>query len=237
MINSIIIIILLSLLVIICSVSTYLMYFKRWRQFDPEKLVTFPEEAVAEINEIKKTNIELQEKLHEQNQNLISEVNKILTEINSQISSLNEQIQSFRSLAEDRGLELKRYKEGYDFSVTKSFVMGLIDNIKYIEKNLARDDIKNSDFARYLEASKDKLDLLLMGQGVEAYIPEIGKPITDIEGCKAVGTESTTDDQNVNLIHSITKPGYKIQLNSNEEKIIYEAEVIVLKKEEKEKNE
>ena len=78
------------------------MYYKRWKQFDPEKLITFPEEAVAQIQEIKKTNIELQEKLNEQNKSLINEVNKILEQINNQFSSLNEQVQSFRTLAEER---------------------------------------------------------------------------------------------------------------------------------------
>ena len=237
MISSITIIILLCVLVLISSISTYLMYFKRWREFNPENLITFPEEAVAEINEIKNTNIELQRKIEDQNKELISDVNKILSEINNQISSLNEQVQSFRSLVEERAIELKRYKDGYNFSITKSFVMGLIDNIKYIEKNLERDDIKNSDFARFLEASKDKLDLLLAGQGVEYYIPKTGIPITEVDGCKAVETMNTENDENVNLIHSILKPGYKIQLNSNETKIIYEAEVIVFKKEEKNKDE
>ena len=231
MIINIFILVLLVIILIVFSLSTYLMYFKRWKQFDPENLITFPEEAVAQIEEIKKTNIELQKKLNEQNQSLISEVNKILEQINNQISSLNEQVQSFRSLAEERGIELKQYKDGYNYSIIKSFIMGLIENIKYIDKNLLRDEIKNSDFTRYLEASKDKLELLLVSQGVEKYIPEIGKPIMETEGCKPVGTVPTSDESKVNLIQSIIIPGYKLQLNKNESNIIYDAEVIVFKKE------
>ena len=164
---------------------------------------------------------------------LINEVNKILEQINNQFSSLNEQVQSFRTLAEERGIELKQYKDGYNYSIVKSFIMGLIENIKYIDKNLLRDEIKNSDFARYLEASKDKLELLLVAQGVEKYIPEVGNLIMETEGCKAVGTISTSEDKKVNLIQSIITPGYKLQLNKNESNIIYHAEVIVFKKEEK----
>ena len=231
MIINILILILLVTILIVFSLSTYLMYFKRWKQFDPENLITFPEEAVAQIEEIKKTNIELQKKLNEQNQSLISEVNKILEQINNQISSLNEQVQSFRSLAEERGIELKQYKDGYNYSIVKSFIMGLIENIKYIDKNLLRDEIKNSDFTRYLEASKDKLELLLVSQGVEKYIPKIGNLIMETEGCKAVGTIPTSEDGEVNLIQSIITPGYKLQLNKSESNIIYDAEVIVFKKE------
>ena len=231
MIFTILNLILLLIIIVVFSISTYLMYFKRWRQFDPENLITFPEEAVAQIEEIKKTNIELQEKLNEQNKSLINEVNKILEQINNQITSLNEQVQSFRALAEERGIELKQYKDGYNYSIVKSFIMGLIENIKYIDKNLLRDEIKNSDFARYLEASKDKLELLLVAQGVEKYIPEVGNIIMETEGCKAVGTISTSEDKKVNLIQSIITPGYKLQLNKNESNIIYDAEVIVFKKE------
>lgn len=229
---SILTLILLILILIIFSLSTYLMYFKRWKQFDPENLITFPEEAVAQIEEIKKTNIELQEKLNDQNKSLINEVNKILEQINNQISSLNEQVQSFRTLAEERGVELKQYKDGYNYSIVKSFIMGLIENIKYIDKNLLKDEIKSSDFARYLEASKDKLELLLVAQGVEKYIPVVGKLIMETEGCKAIGTIPTSEDSEVNLIQSIITPGYKLQLNKNESNIIYDAEVIVFKKEE-----
>lgn len=231
MIINILTLVLLVIILIVFSLSTYLMYFKRWKQFDPENLITFPEEAVAQIEEIKKTNIELQEKLNEQNKSLINEVNKILEQINNQFSSLNEQVQSFRTLAEERGIELKQYKDGYNYSIVKSFIMGLIENIKYIDKNLLRDEIKNSDFARYLEASKDKLELLLVAQGVEKYTPEIDKPIMETEGCKAVGTVPTSEDSQVNFIQSIITPGYKLQLNKNESNIIYDAEVIVFKKE------
>ena len=231
MIINILTLVLLCIILIIFSLSTYLMYFKRWKKFDPEKLITFPEEAVAQIQEIKKTNIELQERINDQNKLLINEVKKILEQINNQISSLNEQVQSFRTLAEERGIELKQYKDGYNYSITKSFIMGLIENIKYIDKNLKREEIKNSDFARYLEASKDKLELLLVAQGVEKYTPEIGRPIMETEGCKAVGTVPTSEDNQVNLIQSIIIPGYKLQLNKNESNIIYDAEVIVFKKE------
>ena len=108
-------------------------------------------------------------------------------------------------------------------------MLGLIENIKYIDRNLERDEIKNSDLSRFLEASKDKLELLLSAQGVEKYTPEIDRPITDIDGCKAVETINTTDNSKINFIHSVIKDGYKLQLNNNEIKIISDAEVIVYK--------
>ena len=48
------------------------------------------------------------------------DLNKILSELNTQIIKLSDQIQSFRSLAEERSTEIKRYKEGYDFAKSKS---------------------------------------------------------------------------------------------------------------------
>ena len=232
MITDIIIIILLILLMTLFCISTYLIYFKRWREFEPEKLITFPEEAINKVNQIIDTNKKYQDEIIKQNKMLSSDLNKILSELNTQIIKLSDQIQSFRSLAEERGIEIKRYKEGYNFSISKSFMLGLIENINYIDKNLERDEIKNSHLSRYLEASKDKLELLLLSQGVEKFSPEINKSITEIDGCKAVDTILTKNNEIVNHIHSVVKEGLKIQITSNEMKIISEAEVIVYKKEE-----
>ena len=229
MITDIIIITLLIIVVILFCISTYLIYFKRWREFEPEKLITFPEEAVNKLDNVSKTNEEYQKEIIKQNKVLISELNKIITQLNTDITKLSEQVVSFRSLAEERSIEIKRYKEGYDFSKSKSFILGLIENIKYIDRNLERDEIKNSDLSRFLEASKDKLELLLSAQGVEKYTPEIDRPITEIDGCKAVETINTTDNSKINFIHSVIKDGYKLQLNNNEIKIISDAEVIVYK--------
>ena len=229
MITDIIIIILLIIVVILFCISTYLIYFKRWREFEPEKLITFSEEAVNKLDNVSKTNEEYQKEIIKQNKVLISELNKIISQLNTDITKLSEQVVSFRSLAEERSTEIKRYKEGYDFAKSKSFMLGLIENIKYIDRNLERDEIKNSDLSRFLEASKDKLELLLSAQGVEKYTPEIDRPITEIDGCKAVETINTTDNSKINFIHSVIKDGYKLQLNNNEIKIISDAEVIVYK--------
>ena len=232
MITDIIIIILLIIVVILFCISTYLIYFKRWREFEPEKLITFPEEAINKVNLIIDTNKNYQAEVIKQNELISSDLNKILSDVNSQIIKLSQQVQSFRSLAEERGDEIKRYKDGYNYSISKSFMLGIIENINYIDKNLEREEIKNSDLSRFLEASKDKLELLLLSQGVEKYSPEINKPITEIDGCKAVDTILTNDNEIVNHIHSVVKEGLKLQITNTEMKIISEAEVIVYKKEE-----
>ena len=229
MISDIIIVVLLILVVCLFCISTYLIYFKRWRKFEPEKLITFPEEAVNKLDNISKANSEYQKDTIKQNKILINELNEIISKINTDISKLSEQVYSFRSLAEERSIEIKRYKDGYDFAKSKSLMLGLIDNIKYIDKNLERDEIKNSDLSRFLEASKNKLELLLLAQGVEKYTPEIDKPITEIDGCKAVETIDTSDNSKINFIHSVIKDGYKLQLTNNEIKIISDAEVVVYK--------
>ena len=232
MITDIVIIILLIIVVILFCISTYLIYFKRWREFEPDKLITFPEEAINKVNLIIDTNNKYQAEVIKQNKLISSDLNKILSDVNSQIIKLSEQVQSFRSLAEERGDEIKRYKDGYNFSISKSFMLGIIENINYIDKNLEREEIKNSDLSRFLEASKDKLELLLLSQGVEKYSPEINKPITEVDGCKAVDTILTNDNEIVNQIHSVVKEGLKLQITNTEMKIISEAEVIVYKKEE-----
>ena len=78
MITDIIIIILLIIVVILFCISTYLIYFKRWREFEPEKLITFPEEAVNKLDNVSKTNEEYQKEIIKQIKVIINEFNKVI---------------------------------------------------------------------------------------------------------------------------------------------------------------
>ena len=216
----------LFLLIIICILvlsSLYLMFRFKWKKLDETKLVTFPEEAVQTINAMKNAHQvftrEIQEFLKDSQ-----------TQQNEKINNINDQLDSFRTLAEERGAELKRFKDGYDFSNLKSLILSIVDNIQNINKYLLNPELKNSPTSRYLEATKDKLEITLQMKGVEEYIPEKGKLIVDVIGCRAVATEITKNDEQINIIYKINKPGYKIATDDGNIKIIKEAEVTVYAK-------
>ena len=221
--NTLMILFLLIMICILVLSSLYLMFRFKWKKLDETKLVTFPEEAVQTINAMKNAH-----------QVFIREIQEFLkdsqTQQNEKINNINDQLDSFRTLAEERGAELKRFKDGYDFSNLKSLILSIVDNIQNINKYLLNPELKNSPTSRYLEATKDKLEITLQMKGVEEYIPEKGKLIVDVIGCRAVATEITKNDEQINIIYKINKPGYKIATDDGNIKIIKEAEVTVYAK-------
>ena len=83
----------------------------------------------------------------------------------------------------------------------KSLILSIVDIIQNINKYLLNPELKNSPTSRYLEATKDKLEITLQMKGVEEYIPEKGKLIVDVIGCRAVATEITKNDEQINIIY------------------------------------
>ena len=222
--------IVICLLVLLCL---YIVFRFKWKKLDENKLVTFPKEAVKIMNTFLKEHVFFKEETKKHLNSVISDLAKVIEEQNRKLDNLDEQLNAIKELAEERGSELKRYKEGYDYSKLKSLILGIINNIKNIEKYLSNQEIKGSALNKYLEATKNRLDLLLQSNGVEVYIPETGKLISNVDGCRAVETENTYDEKLVNVISRIIQNGYKISIDNTNSKIIKEAEVIVYSKDEK----
>ena len=52
-------------------------------------------------------------------------------------------------------------------------------------------------------------------------MPNINEKIFDTIGCEpSQVTEKTSDENKINLIHSVLKPGYKIKVKDNLDKIV-----------------
>jgi len=219
--------ILICLLVFLCLFTVFRF---KWKKLDENKLVTFPEEAVNTMHTFLNAHETFIKQTNKFLESVTSELAKVVGEQNSKMGNLNEQLNAIRQLAEERGDELKRYKEGYDYANSKSLIMGIIDNIRNIEKYLLNQEIIKSPLTRYLEATKEKLELLLQSNGVEEYVPETGKLVSDVDGCRAVDTENTNDENLINVISSIKQKGYMITIDNKNSRIVKDAEVIVYSK-------
>ena len=67
------------------------------------------------------------------------------------------------------------------------------------------------------------MEIILANNGVEKFIPNLNQKIFDIQGCEPSQiTEKTNDENKINIIHSVLKPGYKVKINDKLEKIIKE---------------
>ncbi len=219
--------IIIGLLTLLCL---YTVFRFKWKKLDENKLVTLPEEAVNTMHSFLNAHNTFIKQTNKFLESITSELAKVVEEQNNKMGNLDEQLNAIRQLAEERGNELKRYKEGYDYANLKSLILGIIDNIRNIEKYLLNQEIIESAIARYLEATKEKLELLLQSNGVEEYIPTTGKLVSDVDGCRTVDTENTNDENLINVISGIRQKGYKITIDNKNSRIVKDAEVIVYSK-------
>ena len=135
------------------------------------------------------------------------------------VKEINERLKIFEKFASEKNDELKQFKEGYDFSKQKNIITGVLDCIDLIEK--AQEKLLNDESKDYLKALHEKLEIILSNNGIEKFTPTIDKKFFEIEGCEPSPIiEQTGDESKKNYIHSVLKPGYKIQLKDNVNKVI-----------------
>ena len=131
-------------------------------------------------------------------------------------------------VVEEKNNELKKYKEGGDLQKQKNLFVSLIEILEFInefKKNLNNLDEKTKN---YVEAIYDKLEIILMNSGVEKFSPEINQNVLEINGCSpSIETKKTKEKNKVNLISSVIKPGYRLQIKENDFIILKNSEVQV----------
>ncbi len=150
------------------------------------------------------------------------------------VQELDEKISPFEKVAREKNEELKIYKEGYDYSKNKSIINGIIETIEFIENAEIKIDFKDEISKNYFISSKEKLIIILNNSGIEQFQPNLNSSSLDDHGCEVdLTTEKTTDKSKNNLIFSVLKKGYKINLSKNDNKIIKKAVVRVYEFEDK----
>jgi len=196
----------------------FIVVFRKVRSGSGEKinLIEFPLETNSKINNF-----------INQVSNFLNELGKIVNKDHKKtLNEINEKIHVFEKFANEKNQELLTYKEGYEFSKYKNIIMGIIDTIDLLESLITSTSDQHTK-ENFL-AIKDKLEIVLNNNGIEKFIPNINQKIFDTVGCEpSRSTEKTTDESKVNLIHSIIKPGYKITLKKDLNKIIKKSEVKV----------
>jgi molecular chaperone GrpE (heat shock protein) len=204
----------LTLLILLISI------FRKIRSASGDKinLIEFPIETNNKIN------------------SFINEVKIYLNELGKLVSGehkhavkeINERLKIFEKFANEKNQELQIYKEGYEFSKYKNIINGIVDCLELIDTTIEKSSTQQNEIKNYLNALKEKLEILLSNNGVEKFIPNINQKIFDVQGCEPSQiTEKTKDENKINIIHSVLKPGYKIKIKNNLEKIIKKSQVKV----------
>jgi molecular chaperone GrpE (heat shock protein) len=192
--------------------------FRKIRSASSDKinLIEFPLETSNKINSFIN---EVKIYLHELGKLVSGEHKQAVKEI-------NERLKIFENFANEKNQELQLYKEGYEFSKYKNIINGIVDCLELIETANKKAPDQDHEVNNYLNALKEKLEIILANNGVEKFIPNLNQKIFDIQGCEPSQiTEKTNDENKINIIHSVLKPGYKIKIKGNLEKIIKKSQV------------
>jgi molecular chaperone GrpE (heat shock protein) len=192
--------------------------FRKIRSASSDKinLIEFPLETSNKINTFIN---EVKIYLHELGKLVSGEHKQAVKEI-------NERLKIFENFANEKNQELQLYKEGYEFSKYKNIINGIVDCLELIETANKKAPDQDHEVNNYLNALKEKLEIILANNGVEKFIPNLNQKIFDIQGCEPSQiTEKTNDENKINIIHSVLKPGYKIKIKGNLEKIIKKSQV------------
>ena len=217
-------------IILILAVILFISLLRKIRSSNKDNfnLIEFPKETDVKINnlidEVKKFNYDLANSLKQE----INENKKIITDF-------DKKLEPFEKVAREKMDELKLFKTGYADSRLKSLISGIIDTIEFIEngeKKIRSDTAINKyldeEMQSYFILSKEKLLIILEQFGVEKFEPDLNTSNLNQPGCTAQpNTEPTNDLKKINLIHSVIKPGYKIEFKKGEVTFIKKAEVKV----------
>ena len=176
------------------------------------------------IFSVRKNSTNLKEKIS----NLHKDFGSGLETINENVLEISELLETYKKVVEEKNNELKKYKEGGDLQKQKNLFVSLIEILEFInefKKNLNNLDEKTKN---YVEAIYDKLEIILMNSGVEKFSPEINQNVLEFNGCSpSIETKKTKEKNKVNLISSVIKPGYRLQIKENDFIILKNSEVQV----------
>ena len=172
----------------------------------------------------KKNNSDLNKKIND----LHKDTGSDLETINDNVVEIGDLLETYKKVVEEKNNELKKYKEGGELLKQKNLFISLIEILEFINKYKKNLDNLDEKTKNYVEAICDKLDIILINSGVEKFSPEINQNVLEINGCSpSIETKKTKEKNKVNLISSVIKPGYRLQIKENDFIILKNSEVQV----------
>jgi molecular chaperone GrpE (heat shock protein) len=146
--------------------------------------------------------------------------------LDNAIKELAEQMVAIREYAACQQERVKKFQEGYDWNITKSFCLRIIHCIDNLESRIARlseDDVE----AVHLKEVRDELIFLLEAGGVEQFGPDINSDYRGQERyAEAVREREDCDDPDqAGRIAEVIRPGYQYFIDDENSKIIRSAQV------------
>jgi len=148
--------------------------------------------------------------------------------LNKHIIKTNDLLKTYNKVIDEKGVELNKYKVGGELAKQKGLFNSLIEIEEFIKKFSETSNNLDERTKNYIVAIKDKLGIVLTNSGIERFSPELNQNVLKEKGCSScLETKKTKDPAKVNLIASIVKPGYRLQVKENEFIFLKNSEVQV----------
>ena len=167
-------------------------------------------------------------RISEEVDDLNEEVGSSLEIINNNVRDINNLLDTYKKVIDEKNKELNKYKTGNEILRQKGLYISLIDILEFIGRFISESKNLDDKTKNYINATYDKLDIILTNSGIEMFNPELNQNLMEVEGCTpSLETTKTNDPNKVNLISEIVKHGYRLQINENEFIILKNSEVKV----------
>ena len=151
-----------------------------------------------------------------------------LETLNTQIIKTNDLLKTYNKVIDEKGAELNKYKDGGELAKQKGLFNSLIEIEEFIKKFNETSNNLDERTKNYITAIKDKLGIVLTNSGIEQFSPELNQNVLEEKGCSStLETKKTKNPSKINLIASVVKPGYRLQVKENEFIFLKNAEVQV----------
>lgn len=151
-----------------------------------------------------------------------------LETLNTHIIKTNDLLETYNKVIDEKGAELNKYKDGGELAKQKGLFNSLIEIEEFIKKFSETSSNLDERTKNYITAIKDKLGIVLTNSGIEQFSPELNQNVLEEKGCSSgMETKKTKNPSKINLIASVVKPGYRLQVKENEFIFLKNAEVQV----------
>lgn len=218
---------------VIDSPDSLIQELQRLRS-DFEKLRKSSEARHREaINSLLKVNQEGFEKLlddslkrSETNARVQENLVRLLGEQASRFSEIDAILGALRDQASNADRQLRRFQDGYHWTINKSLILGILRILDEIRDQLeVAQAASNGSSIEALDLIKDHLEILLSNEGVVPFEPPVGGKYSEYRKTATAVPVTTYDQDQTDRIARVIRPGFICETGAEPAPLIRPAEV------------
>ena len=151
---------------------------------------------------------------------------RLIGEQASRFSEIEAILGALRDQASNADRQLRRFQDGYHWTINKSLILGILRTLDEIGDQLeaARAEGNGPSFDA-LNLIKDHLDILLSNEGVTAIEPPVGADYAQYRKTATAVPVPTQDRNQNNQIANVIRPGFICETGAESPPLIRPAEV------------